>query len=137
MRLMIPEMGHFALILLFCLSILQCVTGYYAVHCQCASAIKAVFRLTWGNSLFVSVSFACLAYSLWANDFSVAYVAQNSNSNLPWMYRVAAIWGAHEGSLLLWIFDLTCLSTVFFISSRHFPIRWRTSVLTILGGNQR
>src|SRR5208337_2447344 len=72
-----------------------------------------------GQFVFVATAFACLVYAFVNNDFSVMYVARNSNSNLPLFYRVAALWGAHEGSLLLWILILSIWSLAVAAFSRQ------------------
>src|SRR5262249_43747747 len=66
-------------------------------------------------------------------DFSVLYVAENSNSALPLMYRVAALWGAHEGSLILWIFLLACWTVAVTIGTTRLPKRFAARVLGVLG----
>ncbi len=100
---MIPELGHFALILAFLLTVAQSVYGLVGAHTGRQSWLKVVDPAVTGTFVFVTVSLFCLGYAFVVHDFSVAYVANNSNSALPLFYRIAAIWGAHEGSLLLWI----------------------------------
>src|SRR5271167_531236 len=99
---MIPEIGHFALILALLVAMVQCTlplvgasTGRPRLMALARPAARAQFFL-------VVVAFACLAASFAGNDFSVQNVASNSNSELPLRYRFAATWGSHEGSLLLW-----------------------------------
>src|SRR5258708_12515050 len=81
----------------------------------------------------VSTSVACLIASFVANDFSVVYIAENSNSALPLFYRVTALWGAHEGSLLLWIFLLSCWTVAVAIGVSRLPPRFAARVLGVLG----
>ncbi|MGA9027654.1 MAG: heme lyase CcmF/NrfE family subunit, partial [Steroidobacteraceae bacterium] len=83
--------------------------------------------------VFVAVAFACLVYCFINNDFSVAYVANNSNTQLPLFYRVAALWGAHEGSLLLWILILSIWSLAVAAFSRHLPPSFASRVLGVMG----
>ncbi len=99
---MIPELGHAALVFAFCLSVAaMLLSGLAAARHQPAwhragiSSVVGVFVLSW-------LSLVCLAAAFVTDDFSVAYVAANSNSALPWYYKVSAVWGAHEGSFLLW-----------------------------------
>ncbi len=80
-----------------------------------------------GQFVFVVMAFACLVYSFVNNDFSVLYVARNSNSQLPLFYRVAAVWGAHEGSLLLWILILSIWSVAVAAFSRQLPVTFRAA----------
>ena len=75
-----------------------------------------------GQFVFVVMAFACLVYCFVNDDFSVLYVAHNSNSHLPLFYRVAALWGAHEGSLLLWILILSIWSVAVAAFSRQLPL---------------
>ena len=118
---MIPELGHFALILALSFALIQI--------CIPRLAFSAVF----GQCCFLLISFFCLAYSFINNDFSVAYVAENSNSLLPVIYRFCAIWGAHEGSLLLWVVLLSLWSLIFSLYSKSLPIDIRKQTLSILG----
>src|SRR5690606_11422532 len=100
---MIAELGHFALILAFCLTLPQAFFGLAGAHWRREQWMALSARAAVGHFVFVAVAFGCLAYAFLQNDFSVQYVANNSNSALPTFYRVAAVWGAHEGSLLLWV----------------------------------
>ena len=106
---MIPELGHLALILALCLAVAQSVFGIAGAHWRRADWMGVARPAVAGQFVFVALAFGCLAASFLANDFSVNYVALNSNSALPAFYRVAAVWGAHEGSLLLWILVLATL----------------------------
>src|SRR5207344_2028129 len=74
-----------------------------------------------GQFVFVVMAFACLVYCFVHSDFSVLYVARNSNSQLPLFYKIAALWGAHEGSLLLWILILSVWSLAVAAFSRLLP----------------
>jgi cytochrome c-type biogenesis protein CcmF len=85
------------------------------------------------QSLFVLAAFAALAYSFLVSDFSVQYVAENSNVLLPWPYRITAVWGAHEGSLLLWVAVLGIWTLAVTRFSRHLPIEFSSRVLGVLG----
>lgn len=117
---MIPELGHYALILALCLSVVQVISP---------SIAKYTAR---GQCFFVGISFFALAYALLTNDFSVAYVAANSNSHLPAVYRFCALWGAHEGSLLLWVFILTGWMTAISYINRQLPSDITARVLIVL-----
>jgi cytochrome c-type biogenesis protein CcmF len=104
---MIPELGHYALILALCVAIIQGVLPLVGAHqgrrewiLLARSAAQTVF-------LLLAIAFLILAWSFYANDFSVLYVAEHSNSQMPVIYRLGAVWGGHEGSLLLWIFLLS------------------------------
>ena len=100
---MIPELGHFALILALLLAIAQAVFGLGGRRAPRMPAWMAAGRsAVVGQFVFVALAFGALAWAFIERDFSVLYVASNSHSELPLFYRVAAVWGAHEGSLLLW-----------------------------------
>ena len=86
-----------------------------------------------GQFVFVAMAFGCLVYSFVNNDFSVLYVARNSNSHLPLFYKVAALWGAHEGSLLLWISILSIWSLAVAAFSRQLPASFSSRVLGVMG----
>ena len=86
-----------------------------------------------GQFLFIAFAFGCLAYSFVANDFSVLNVATNSNSQLPLQYRIAATWGSHEGSMLLWVFMLGAWTLAVALKSRHLPDEMVARVLGVMG----
>ncbi len=100
---MIPEFGHFTLILALCVVAVQGALPLMGAQQGRQDWIALARPTAQAAFLLVLVSFLCLAWAFYASDFSVAYVAQHSNSQLPTLYRVAAVWGGHEGSLLLWV----------------------------------
>ncbi|MEE9142197.1 MAG: heme lyase CcmF/NrfE family subunit [Gammaproteobacteria bacterium] len=130
---MIPELGHFALILGLTMALAQ------AYFCLVGAATNRQNLMVLGRPaaagqfVFVALSFVCLAWAFVNHDFSVAYVAQNSNSGLPTIYRIAAVWGAHEGSMLLWVLVLTGWTLAVAASSRALPEVFAARVLGVLG----
>ena len=98
---MIPELGHLSVILALALSIAGAAFGLGGAHLGQARWMQAAVSATYGQLVFVALGFLVLVNAFVTDDFSVAYVAHNSNSLLPWQYKVSALWGAHEGSLLL------------------------------------
>ncbi|HUB35414.1 MAG TPA: hypothetical protein VL972_01195, partial [Solirubrobacteraceae bacterium] len=118
---MIPELGEFALILAMLLAALQAFFGIVGPALKRERWMAAVMPAVTGQCVMVATSMGCLVASFVANDFSVAYVAENSNSALPLFYRVAAVWGAHSGSLILWIFLLACWSVAAAIGTQRLP----------------
>lgn len=99
---MIPEIGHYALILSLCAA-LACIALPVLYKSQPSDIVHAyVLRLVKLQSTFMLFSFLTLAVLFYNNDFSVQYVQQNAHHNLPWFYRITAVWGGHEGSMLLW-----------------------------------
>jgi cytochrome c-type biogenesis protein CcmF len=130
---MAPELGIFSLILAFVLSLSQAFFGLTGAW-RGKPAWMAVARpAVTGQFVFVGMAFACLVYSFVNNDFSVLYVARNSNSQLPLFYKVAAVWGAHEGSLLLWILILSIWSLAVAAFSRQLPLSFSSRVLGVMG----
>jgi len=130
---MIPELGHFALIVALMLSLAQAVLGLAGAHAGRSAWIAAVRPAAFGQFLFVLAAFAALAYSFVTNDFSVANVASHSNSGLPAHYRFAASWGSHEGSMLLWTLMLAGWTFAVAIASQHLPARMAARVIGVLG----
>jgi cytochrome c-type biogenesis protein CcmF len=130
---MFPELGHFALILALLLSGLQAFFGIVGPILGRDRWIAAVTPAVAGQFVMLGTAMACLIYSFISNDFSVLYIAENSNSALPLFYRVTALWGAHEGSLLLWIFILSCWTVAVSIGVSRMPARFAARVLGVLG----
>ena len=130
---MIPEIGMFALILAFILSVSQAffgLAGAWRANAAWMSAARPAVAAQFG---FVVVAFGCLVYSFVHNDFSVAYIAEHSNSRLPLFYQVAALWGGHEGSLLLWTLILAIWSVAVLIFSTSLPRSFSSRVLGVMG----
>jgi cytochrome c-type biogenesis protein CcmF len=130
---MIPELGHFALILALVMATVQTIFPIIgaAIGNQTWMALaRPVARLQF---LFVSFSFAVLTYAFLTNDFSVAYVANNSNSLLPAIYRFSAVWGSHEGSLLLWALILSFWTIAVTFYSKRLPDYFLARVIGVMG----
>src|SRR6202167_5813077 len=130
---MAPELGVFALILAFVLSVSQAFFGLVGAWRGKPDWMSVARPAVAGQFVFVAMAFGCLVYSFVNNDFSVLYVARNSNSNLPLFYKVAALWGAHEGSLLLWISILSFWSLAVAAFSRQLPASFSSRVLGVMG----
>ena len=130
---MIPELGHFALILALlvaaALGVLS-VAGGQNGRADWMALARPGAQALW---LLTSFSILCLAYSFYTNDFSVLYVSQHSNTQLPTMYRIAAVWGGHEGSLLLWLVMLCSWMMAVSIFSSQLPDVMVARVLGVLG----
>ena len=99
---MIPELGHFALILALGMAVTQAIFPLAGSFTRNQAWMAMARPLAWGQFVFTAIAFACLLQAFLTDDFSVAYVQANSNSLMPTLYKVSALWGAHEGSLLLW-----------------------------------
>ncbi len=134
---MIPELGHFALIVAAVVAFLQGVlpiAGTLVRKPQTHVMLQSLARPTAILQFaFVAFAFAALAASFLANDFSVQYVAQHSNSLLPKMYQFSAVWGGHEGSLLLWVLLLSLWTVAVAVFSRSLPLDMVARVIGILG----
>lgn len=129
---MLPELGHYALILALCLAAIQSIMPLVGAAKKRLAWMQLARFTTFGQLFFIGFAFFVLAYSFVTNDFSVAYVANNSNSHLPVIYRFCAVWGAHEGSLLLWVFILSIWMSAVAIFSRSLPIETTARVLSVL-----
>ncbi|MCQ4320931.1 heme lyase CcmF/NrfE family subunit [Stutzerimonas stutzeri] len=130
---MIPELGHLAMILALCLALVQGTLPLIGAWRGDSQWMGLAQPAAWGQFSFLAFSFACLTYAFMVDDFSVAYVAQNSNSALPWYYKFSAVWGAHEGSLLLWAFILSGWTFAVAIFSRQLPEDMLARVLGVMG----
>jgi cytochrome c-type biogenesis protein CcmF len=130
---MIPEIGQFALIIALLLAITQ--SSLPLIGAARGNRQLIAFAVPAGQAqfIFVVIAFGCLAYSFITNDFSVLNVATNSNSRLPLHYRLAASWGSHEGSLLLWTLMLALWTVAVSLFSRHLPDEMVARVLSIMG----
>ena len=130
---MIPEIGHFALILCLALSIVQGVLPLVGAA-KGNRALMAVARpAAAANAFFGTVAIGCLAYSFYLSDFTVLNVANNSNSLLPWYYKVAATWGSHEGSILFWTVTLGWWGAAVAFCARRLPAEMVARVTGVLG----
>jgi cytochrome c-type biogenesis protein CcmF len=129
----IPEIGHFALILALSLAILQGVLPLVGAHRNDAAMMATARTAAVGQLLFVSVAYACLTWAFINNDFSVAYVANHSQLSLPTVYKIAAVWGGHEGSVLLWVLVLAVWTVAVARYSRTLPESFVARVIAVLG----
>jgi cytochrome c-type biogenesis protein CcmF len=130
---MLPEIGHFALILALLLAAAQAFFGIAGPALGRERWYAAVGPAVTAQFVMVTAAMAVLVHAFVQNDFSVAYVAQNSNSALPVFYRIAAVWGAHEGSLVLWAWILAAWTLAVALLSRQLPARFAVRVLGVLG----
>ena len=130
---MLPELGQFALILALLLAAVQFVLPMIGAHTGNRALMAVARPAAIGQFVFVVIAFAILTYAFMVMDFSVEYVAQNSNLRLPWYYRFSAVWGAHEGSLLLWILILNIWTLAVAVVSHRLPEDFMARVLGILG----
>ena len=130
---MIPELGQIALSLALILALFQCAVSLYGAHRADPALMQYARPAAQGVAFVVAFAFGCLVYSFVNNDFSVLYVAQNSNSALPLHYRIAATWGGHEGSLLLWTLMLGVWMVAVSLFSSHLADEMVARVLGVMG----
>ena len=130
---MSPEIGQFALALALALAVASaglCLAGaQYERPRWMAAGSSAVL----GQFAFVLLAFVLLIDAFLADDFSVAYVANNSNRLLPWYYKVSAVWGGHEGSFLLWTLVMTVWMSAVVLTSRQLPAALKARVVGVMG----
>lgn len=130
---MIIELGHFALILALAVTVVQAVVPLWGAH-KNQQALMAVARPAARlQLLLLCIAYACLTWAFIDNDFSVQYVAMHSNTATPLVYRIAAVWGSHEGSLLLWALILSLWTVAVSYFSRGLPDEFLARVLAVLG----
>jgi cytochrome c-type biogenesis protein CcmF len=130
---MIAEIGHFALIMALILALIQGVIPLIGAHRRQPAWVAVAQPAALGQALFVIISFGCLVWLFVHNDFSVDYVARQSNTELPIQYRISAVWGGHEGSLLLWSLLLSLWTAAVSLFSRGMPAVMRARVLAVMG----
>ena len=130
---MIPEIGHFALILALLLALLLGSVPLLGAQRHRADWMALARPLALAQSVCVVLAWACLVLSFMQDDFSVRNVAENSNSMLPAMYRFTAAWGSHEGSMLLWVLMQSLWTLAVALLGRHWPAPVQARVLGVLG----
>ncbi|HDL3042592.1 TPA: heme lyase CcmF/NrfE family subunit [Mannheimia haemolytica] len=130
---MIAELGNYTLALALAISILLAVLPLWGAEKQNSTLIALARPMTWAMFLVLTVSFGSLFYLFAVNDFTVQYVVNNSNSRLPLQYRLSAVWGAHEGSLLLWVWLLSLWSVGVATFTRKMPEDAVARVLGLMG----
>ncbi|HNQ04328.1 MAG TPA: heme lyase CcmF/NrfE family subunit [Thiobacillaceae bacterium] len=130
---MIPELGHFALIVALVLALTQAILPLAGAQRGNLTLMAVARPAAQGQFVFVALAFGCLAYAFLSNDFSVENVARNSFSQLPEIYRFTATWGSHEGSMLLWVMILAFWTAAVSVFSRHLPDDMVARVIGVMG----
>ncbi len=130
---MIPELGHFSLILALCMAFVLGTMPIIGAFRNISGWIAVAKPAAFGQLLFIAIAYGCLTYSSLVHDFSVAYIARNSNTALPTLYLVSGVWGAHEGSLLLWALVLACWTGLVAQFSKTIPEMTVARVLGVMG----
>jgi cytochrome c-type biogenesis protein CcmF len=130
---MFPELGQFSLILALCVALVQGVVPIVGSLRGDVRLMGLARPAAAAQFLVMCVSFGCLVTAFVTNDFSVLYVAQNSNSMLPMFYKVTAVWGGHEGSMLLWVFILSVWTVAVATFSQRLPLQTVANALGVMG----
>jgi len=130
---LIVEAGHYALILALGLAIVQAILPFWGARQGDFALMRVGISTATGQFLFVALAFAALAWAYLSSDFSVANVAENSNSAMPLVYKLSGIWGNHEGSMLLWSLILATFGALIAVFGRGLPMRLRADALAIQG----
>ncbi|PCK09064.1 MAG: heme lyase NrfEFG subunit NrfE [Alteromonadaceae bacterium] len=130
---MLPEYGQLALIFALCLATCLSVIPLVGSFTGRVVWMSMSRPLVTGLFIFVAIAMGILAYSFYTDDFSVSYVANHSNILLPKAYKLSAVWGGHEGSVLLWVFMLTGWAFAVSLSSKNLPIDMLAQVLSVMG----
>jgi cytochrome c-type biogenesis protein CcmF len=130
---MIPELGQLALSLALVVALVQGILPLAGAARGDAAWMGVARPAAQAQALLVAFAFGCLVYSFAANDFSVQYVVQHSNTALPLHYRIAGAWGGHEGSFLLWCTMLGLWMFAVSLFSAHLPEEMTARVLGVLG----
>jgi len=129
---MIPELGHLSLIIGLAFAFLLASVPLIGVARKDQYLVRYAWPLSYGMFFFIFLSVVVLGYSFAIDDFSVAYVAHHSNSQLPIFFKIAAVWGGHEGSLLFWVFALSCWAAAVAFFSKGLEEVFTARVLAVL-----
>ncbi len=130
---MIPEIGNFSLTIALAISIVLATLPLIGAHKNNLQLMQFSRYAVAAQFFVILVAFIALAWSFVADDFSVRYVAANSNSALPTMFKISAVWGAHEGSFLLWLLILSAWTVAVAFFSKSLPISMTSRVLAVMG----
>jgi cytochrome c-type biogenesis protein CcmF len=130
---MAAEYGHIALLIALAFACVQSFVPLVGAQTNRQWLMQYARPMALGQATFLTISFVALTYCFVVDDFSVAYVANNSNSLLPTLFKISAVWGAHEGSLLLWVLMLSLWGAAVALFSRSLPLDMVARVLAIIG----
>ncbi|WP_371188246.1 heme lyase CcmF/NrfE family subunit [Thalassotalea maritima] len=130
---MIPELGLLSLIIAMAFAVCLSVIPLIGVYSQNQRLISYAKPLTSAMFIFTAISLVILAYCFVVDDFSVRYVAGHSNTALPYYFKISAVWGGHEGSLLLWVFSLTAWTMAVALFSKNVDQAFVSRVLAVMG----
>lgn len=138
---MLPEIGYACLIIAMVMAVVTSIIPFPLMHSFFVKRVgqqilvdllRSSRTMVLGQWFFVSTALVILGISFLQNDFTVSYVANNSNILLPVEYKVSAIWGGHEGSLLLWVWILCLWTALVALTNASLPLLVRSQVLAVL-----
>ena len=130
---MIVEVGHYALVLALAIALMQSILPFWGARARDARLMALARPTALTQFAFVALSYAALTYAHVVSDFSLANVVENSNSNMPLVYRISGVWGNHEGSMMLWVLILTLSGAAMAVFSRSIPPRLLADALSVQG----
>ena len=131
--LMIPELGHLALILALCLAVVQATLPLVGAWLGDRQWMGLAQPAAWGQFAMLAFSFACLTWAFIQSDFSVQLAASNSHSATPLMYKITGVWGNHEGSMLLWVVILALFGAAVATFGKSLPAPLKSRVVAVHG----
>jgi len=130
---MIPDIGHYALVIALIVATFQSVVPLAGLPKDNQTFFNFAAPAARIQSILIIIAFVILDYSFYINDFSVLYVANTSNSNLPLIFRLAAVWGGHEGSILFWVTILAVWTLAVTFFAKELPLRFRSTLIAVMG----
>ena len=130
---MLAELGNFALVIALMMGILLSIFPMWGAYKNHSQMMAMARPLAIGMFVFTAFAYGCLTHAFIVDDFTVAYVANTSNSTLPIYYKITAVWGGHEGSFLLWVLIFSIWTVAVALFSKAIPIKMVARVLSILG----
>src|SRR5690242_8441293 len=128
---MIPELGHYALVLALALGVIQSIAPVIGARTRDGALMRLADSTALMQFVFVALSFGALATCFMTSDFSVALVFENSHSQMPLIYKFSSMWGNHEGSMLLWVFILAIFGALVAAFGRNLPASLKALVLAV------
>ena len=128
---MIPELGHYALVLAFALALIQSTVPIIGARMNDPAPMSVAGPTALAQFIFVALSFAALITSYVTSDFSVATTFENSHSAMPLVYKFTSAWGNHEGSMLLWVLILAAFGALVALFGNNLPVTLKANVLAV------
>src|SRR5215831_8984643 len=126
---MIPELGHYALVLALALGLIQSVAPIFGAKTHDAALMRLASSTALMQFLMVALSFGALVTCYVTSDFSVATVYENSHSMMPLIYKFTSTWGNHEGSMVLWVLILSLFGALVAAFATNVPPTLKATVL--------